>query len=100
MYQLVQECKFGEPIARNAGAWFTYRGEIYRPAQDSAVRYGHKLVIQRVRREADGCFSFREVRRDTSPLKGWNWDFIPSICIKSYCCRLSGLSESAHRSGS
>ena len=53
MYQLVQECKFGEPIARNAGAWFTYRGEIYRPAQDSAVRYGHKLVIQRVRREAD-----------------------------------------------
>lgn len=60
MYQLVQECKFGEPIARNAGAWFTYRGEIYRPAQDSAVRYGHKLVIQRVRREADGCFSFRK----------------------------------------
>ena len=24
--------------------WFTYRGEIYRPAQDSVVRYGHKLV--------------------------------------------------------
>lgn len=75
MYQLVQECKFGEPIARNAGAWFTYRGEIYRPAQDSAVRYGHKLVIQRVRREADGCFSFREVRRDTSPLKGMELGF-------------------------
>ena len=39
------------------------------------MRYGHKLVIQRVRREADGCFSFREVRRDTSPLKGMELGF-------------------------
>lgn len=75
MYQLVQECKFDEPIARNAGAWFMYEGEVYRPAQDSAVCYGHKLVIQKVRREVDGGFSFREVRRDTSPLKGMGLGF-------------------------
>lgn len=84
MYRLVQECKFCEPIARNAGAWFTYEGEVYRPAQDSTVCYGHKLVIQKVRREADGSFGFKEVRRDTSPLKGMGLGFHTFNMYKNY----------------
>lgn len=75
LYQLTQTHEFSEVIARNAGAWFDYRGEVYRPAQDNTLGYGHKLVIQRVHRNADGGFIFEEIRRDASPLPNMQLGF-------------------------
>jgi hypothetical protein len=36
--------------ARPAGRLFRHRGQLYRPAQDCSVSYGHAVVINRVRR--------------------------------------------------
>jgi len=35
--------------ARPAGALFTWRGELYRPAQDCSYHYGHAVALRRVR---------------------------------------------------
>lgn len=61
-----QSFAFEEKIARNAGDWFVHNGEIYRPAQECNVEYGHGISLQKVVCE-DGQMRFEEVRRMTSP---------------------------------
>ncbi len=41
--------------ARPAGRLFRWRGDLYRPGQDSSVRYGHSVIIHKVTRlDEDG----------------------------------------------
>jgi hypothetical protein len=65
-YELVQELGFQEAIARNAGDFFNYKGELYRPAQECNYMYGHSISLQRVEKEKDG-FRMQEVRRILPP---------------------------------
>lgn len=53
---------FNENIARMAGDFFEYQGELYRPAQECNVQYGHAVSLQKVTSE-NGRLSFNEVRR-------------------------------------
>ena len=45
---LVQTTMFSDNTARNAGAWFNYQGQWYRPAQDCNKTYGGAVIIQKV----------------------------------------------------
>lgn len=53
---------FDENIARSAGDFFTYKGQIFRPAQYTDVQYGHGISVQSVSM-ADGKFNIKEVLR-------------------------------------
>lgn len=56
--------------ARPAGALFVSRGEVFRPAQDCSVRYGHGIAIQRILRLNELEFAEETVDRiepDWSP---------------------------------
>lgn len=57
---------FPENIARNAGSWFSYKGMVYRPAQESNKTYGHAISFQRVKPNND-TFIFDEVSRLHAP---------------------------------
>lgn len=63
--------RFEKKIARNAGQWFEYKGQVYRPAQDCTGYYGGAFIIQKVTRE-NGVFSFENVVRIESPNKIYN----------------------------
>lgn len=54
---------FDENIARNGGGYFLYNGEYYRPAQESNSSYGHALIIQKILRDNDKKWMFKEIRR-------------------------------------
>ena len=56
------EYTFEENIARMAGDFFEYQGELYRPAQECNVQYGHAVSLQKVNYD-NGRFAFEEVRR-------------------------------------
>jgi hypothetical protein len=61
-YNLTQTFMFNERIGRNAGGIFEYKGEIYRPAQECELCYGHAISIQKI--EQNGTeLTFKEVRR-------------------------------------
>lgn len=65
-YELATQCEFDGNIARMAGDFFTYKGKLYRPAQDCNERYGGALILQEV--EWDGQnLKTKNVRRLTSP---------------------------------
>ena len=53
---------FEDNIARMAGDFFEYGGELYRPAQECNVQYGHAVSLQKVTHD-NGRFAFEEVRR-------------------------------------
>ena len=57
---------FEENIARPAGDFFEYKGNVYRPAQESNHTYGHAVVLQEFSHH-DGRWSVNEVRRIYSP---------------------------------
>lgn len=62
VFKAVQEYAFEENVARMAGDFFEYQGEMFRPAQECNVQYGHAVLLQKMIRE-DGRFIFDEVRR-------------------------------------
>lgn len=53
---------FNENIARMAGDFFEYQGELYRPAQECNVQYGHAVSLQKLTHD-NGRFAFEEIRR-------------------------------------
>ena len=63
-----EEIVFNEVIARQAGDFFTYKGSVFRPAQESNNLYGHAVVLQQVSHTEKG-WSFKEIRRLYSPSK-------------------------------
>lgn len=65
-YILKQEVCFQEKIARNAGDFFEWNGNIYRAAQECNQMYGHAVSIQKIE-ENDGVFQMNEVRRILPP---------------------------------
>lgn len=73
-YVKVDQIDFPENIARNAGDWFLYKNEVYRPAQESNVNYGHGISLQKITTN-EGKILFEEVRRMISPNKSMNIAF-------------------------
>ena len=65
-YILKQEVCFQEKIARNAGDFFEFEGNLYRPAQECNQMYGHAISIQKIE-EKDGAFQMKDVRRILPP---------------------------------
>lgn len=57
-FALSHEKPFGKATARNAGDFFEFKGEIYRPAQVCVHRYGEALEIQKVVWDEDDNFCF------------------------------------------
>ena len=57
-----EQIKFEENVARMAGNFFEYKGNIYRPTQECNIQYGHAVTIQKVKYEGNK-FSFEEIRR-------------------------------------
>jgi len=53
-----KELNFGKSTARNAGAFFEYNGEIFRPAQVGGDCYGKSVEIQKVEEDSGGGFCF------------------------------------------
>ncbi len=63
--------RFEKKIARNAGQWFEYKGEIYRPAQDCSGYYGGAFIIQKVSKKNEH-YSFENIIRIESSNKKYN----------------------------
>lgn len=61
-FQKFEDILFNENVARNAGMFFSYNGNIIRPAQESNYSYGHGLVFQKIELK-DGHFVFTEINR-------------------------------------
>ena len=57
-FVLSYEKPFGKATARNAGDFFEYKGEVYRPAQVCVDHYGEALEIQKVVCDNDDNFCF------------------------------------------
>ena len=57
-FVLSYEKPFGKATARNAGDFFEFEGEIYRPAQVCVNRYGEALEIQKVVWDGNDNFCF------------------------------------------
>lgn len=57
-YVFSKELNFGKSTARNAGAFFEYNGEIFRPAQVGGDCYGQAVEIQKVKEDSGGGFCF------------------------------------------
>lgn len=62
---------FEEDIARNAGDWFEYKGDIYRPAQDCTKVYGGAIILQKVIKNEKG-FTFENIKRIESTSAKYN----------------------------
>lgn len=58
LFELTYEKPFGLATARNAGDFFEYEGEVYRPAQVCVDRYGEAIEIQKVICGQDENFCF------------------------------------------
>lgn len=56
---------FNENVARMAGMFFTYGGELVRPTQECNVQYGHAVTLQETKL-VNNVLSFHELRRMTS----------------------------------
>lgn len=57
-FVLTFEKPFGKATARNAGDFFEYKGEVYRPAQVCVDHYGEALEIQKVICDAQENYCF------------------------------------------
>lgn len=74
-YKEYQTVDFGDRrIARMAGDFFIYDGEVYRPAQVCQKHYGEALILQKVVYEG-GKFGFIDQAYYRSPNKRWNYGF-------------------------
>lgn len=63
IYVDYQNQEFNENVARMSGCFFKYNGKIYRPTQECNTQYGHAVTIQEVKRNNNGNFIFKEIRR-------------------------------------
>ena len=66
-----QEITFSSNLARNAGDWFLYNGEVYRPAQDCNISYGKSVILQKVELR-DSLYVFSDIRTITSQNEDYN----------------------------
>lgn len=64
----IQTYKFQTYIARNAGTWFSYKGNLYRPAMDNNYKYGGAVIMQKIDVVGDSL-TFKDLTRLTSPRK-------------------------------
>lgn len=53
VYCPIKTVNFATRNARNAGAFFSFKGKVYRPAQDCSSRYGGSFEIQEYNKEKD-----------------------------------------------
>lgn len=67
-YHKFQTFFFNKKIGRNAGNVFEYKGQLYRPAQECDLCYGHALSIQRIIYKY-GKMHFEEIKQLKSPDK-------------------------------
>lgn len=58
---VIQEIKFPQNHARNAGEVFSMDRKWYRPAQDCQKSYGHGTIIQEISIDKTGMFQFAQV---------------------------------------
>lgn len=61
---------FSSKIARNGGLWFSYKGNLYRPAQDCNEKYGGAIIIQRVLYK-NNDIEFHPIRRIESNIPNY-----------------------------
>ena len=73
-YELSNQIYFQEDIARMAGDFFSFNGNIYRPAQDCNKTYGNGVVIQRCY-ELDGILKMDTVHRLYSTDRKYRFGF-------------------------
>lgn len=59
---IIQEFNMMTCVARNAGDWFEYNGQWYRPAQDNNISYGAVVILQKVFKVND-TLEFSNIRR-------------------------------------
>lgn len=69
-YKSSQIIEFKENLARNAGDFFVFENNIYRPAQECNTIYGHAISIQKLL-YVNGIVEFEEIRRITVPSIKW-----------------------------
>ena len=62
-FTYLKDVEFDEAIARNAGDFFEYYKDIYRPAQVCCRCYGEAVEIQKVTVDIFGNYSFEPVKR-------------------------------------
>lgn len=74
-YNKISDIAFEEKIARNAGNIFEYEGQLYRPAQECNLSYGHAVSIQLLKIDEKGVFNFSEKVRLFSPNKRYGQGF-------------------------
>lgn len=73
-YKNMSYYHFDENISRMAGNFFTYNGNIYRPAQVCIKSYGDAVSLQKVTQD-DGGWKFEEIRRIYSPHPDYDLGF-------------------------
>lgn len=66
-YIRIGEIVFKEKTGRMAGDFFKIGDNIYRPAQESNVTYGHSVEIQKIEIYEDNKWKVTPIRRMTSP---------------------------------
>ena len=66
LFELSSTIEFDEKIARNAGNFFVYNGQLFRFAQECNCTYGHAISLQKIEKK-DGIFQMKEVRRILPP---------------------------------
>lgn len=72
-YEFCREYIFDENVARMAGCFFEFNGDLYRPTQECNIQYGHAVTIQKLISDSEqmplemaileGRLKFEEVRR-------------------------------------
>ena len=73
-YEIKEYYHFEENISRMAGNFFTYNGNIYRPAQVCIKSYGDAVSLQKVTHDDRGWY-FKEIRRIYSPHPDYDLGF-------------------------
>ncbi len=72
LYEKDKEFIFDSNIARNAGDWFIYKGQMYRPAQDCTHAYGGAVILQKIIKDNNGDYIFENIRRIDSSHPSYN----------------------------
>ena len=73
-YEIREYYHFNENVSRMAGNFFTFNGNIYRPAQVCIKSYGDAVSLQKVTHDNKG-WNFEEIRRIYSPNPDYDLGF-------------------------
>ena len=57
LFEFTNSIEFDEKIARNAGNFFVYNGQLFRFAQECNYTYGHALSLQKIDKNNNNYFS-------------------------------------------